>query len=357
MHKLTAFLCSQCLVWILVLGNVCLANAQQINYLTTYHPFINQAEKHIINGDYLDALGAYDKAFEGDKRGFMKDYFNAAVCATYTGNADKTYFYLLKVASKGISLDFIKNEIAFMGIQQDINWRAFELNYLEEKRKADSHVDKQLKEVLDRLMNRDAWFREKNEVAFADTIAVIDAQNALILEKIIEEKGFPSEDEIGCGDGGMPIIQYPFYTLMRRQAGDNQTVNFSNQLIKAAQAGKILPHFATHIMATQNANDIFFARHLFKIVADDLPDFQDRVFSNKLNKWVYVQIDEEQERSINELRLSNGMEILAEYRQKILFSLNDHRFLLPYRALAGMWYVTDAQTAESYLEGTIVAEQ
>lgn len=330
--------------------------AQHPNYLTVYQPYINEAELAIIDGNYLMAIEAYEKAFEGDRRGFMKDYFNAAVCATYSGNADKTYFYLLKVASKGISLDFVKNEVAFMGIQRDSLWRDFELKYLEEKRKFDAHVDTSLQDLLTRLMNRDAWFREKNAVTFADTIAVIDAENALVLEKVIEEKGFPGEDEIGCGENGMPVIQFPFYTLMRRQAGDNQTVNFSNQLIKAAQQGKILPHFATHIMATLNANDVFFSRYLFKIVADDTPAFQDKPFSNKLNKWVYVAIDKEQEQTINELRLSNGMETLADYRKKILFSLNDHRFLFPYRSLAGMWYVTDPETAEIYLEGTVLAE-
>lgn len=333
------------------------ASAQSVNYLTDYHPHINKAESYLIELNYYDALLHYDSAFVNVERGFMKDYFNAAVCATYLGEANQTFDYLLKVASKGISIDFIKAEIAFVSIQRTDAWRDFELKYLEERRKFEEQLNIIYQKEINTIVARDKWFREKNAETFADTIATIDLQNAFWLRDLIEEKGFPGEDEIGCGTNGFPVLQYEFYDVIRRQTPESQGVNFSNQLMTAARNGKILPHFAAHIMATINGNDVFFARNVYKIIVDETPEFQDLPFSNLLNEWIYVELDEDSERSINELRLQNGMEMLKDYRKKILFSLDDTKFLLPYRALAGMWYITDPEVAATYVEGAKRAEE
>ena len=330
--------------------------AQEVNYLTTYYPEINKAEKAIIEGNLKNAFDSYQTAFKAVPRGFMKDYFNAAVCATYLGDATNTYKYLLEVANKGISLDFIKNEVAFYGIQQDPNWRNFELKYLEQKRLFDSKINKVYLTKINKIVERDAWFRQKDAVTFADTIAKVDKQNALELDYLIEKYGFPSEDIIGCGEGGMPVIQYPFYHVIRRQTGENQTVNFSNQLLKAMRAGKVSPHIVTHLMASINGIDSFYSRNLYKIVTDDVPQFRNLPFSGLLNKWVYRQISASDEQSINQIRLQNGLEPLADYRKKILFSLTDNRFLFPYKIFGGLWYVTDPNIAADYLEGAVLAE-
>lgn len=330
--------------------------AQEINYLKTYHPKINAAELLVINGKYTEALDQYQKAFASVPRGFMKDYFNAAVCATYLGDATNTYQYLLEVAGKGISLDFIKDETAFIGIQQDPNWRNFEKEYLAKKREFDLKINKSLKDKLAKITDRDQFFRVRDTQAYADTIVKIDRQNATELDYLIARYGFPSEDVIGCGEGGMPVIQYPFYAVFRRQTPDNQTINFSNPLIDAARNGKILPHTAAHIMATINGNDVFFARHVFKILTDESLAMEGKPFVAKLNKWVFRQIEQVDEQRINELRLQNGMETLSDYRKKILFALNDNRFLFPYRSYVGMWSVNDPNIASDYLSGTVVLE-
>jgi hypothetical protein len=333
-----------------------LAVAQDINFVKVYYPFINKAELMVVDAKYKDALENYQKAFLAVPRGFMKDYFNAAVCATYLGDATNTYKYLLEVAGKGISLDFIKDETAFVGIQQDPNWRNFEKEYLSKKREFDLKINKILKDKLAKVVERDQWFRVRGAEAFADTIVKVDRQNASELDYIFDRYGFPGEDQIGCGDGGMPIIQYPFYTVIRRQSPENQTINFSNYLITAIRNGRVTPHSATHIMATINGNDVFFARHVFKILTDESLAMQGKPFSSKLNKWVFRQINATDEQRINEMRLQNGMETLAGYRKKIIFALNDNRFLFPYRSYVGMWSVNDPKIASDYLEGTVVLE-
>lgn len=332
------------------------SSAQEVNFVKAYYPSINKAELFVVEGNYKDAFDNYQKAFAAVPRGFMKDYFNAAVCATYLGDASNTYKYLLDVAKKGISLDFVKDETAFMGIQQDANWREFEKQYLAKKREFDQKINKNVKDKLIKIVDRDQWFRMRDTQVFADTIKKIDNQNASELDYIFDRYGFPDEDMIGCGEGGMPVIQYPFYTVIRRQTPENQTVNFSNYLLKAIRQGKISPHSATHIMATINGNDVFFARHVFKIMTDESLAMQEKPFASKLNKWVFRQIDKEDEQRINELRLQNGMETMVDYRKKILFSMNDNRFLFPYRSYIGIWSVNDVNIAADYLEGTVVLE-
>ena len=345
----------KCLL-LLILGFIAQQTfAQDINYVKTYYPLINKAEILVIDGKYKDALDQYQKAFSL-ANGYMKDYFNAAVCATYIGDATNTYKYLLEVAAKGISLDFIKNETAFMGIQQDPNWRNFEKEYLVKKREFEQKINRGLKDKLAKIVDRDQWFRVRDAVAFADTIVKIDKQNATELDYLIARYGFPDEDMIGSGESGMPVIQYSFYTIIRRQTLDKQTINFSNHLMNAVRDGKILPHTATHIMATINGNDEFFARHVFKILTDESFAMQGKPFASKLNKWVFRQIEKVDEQRINELRLQNGMETLADYRKKILFSMNDYRFLFPYGSYVGMWSVNNPNIAADYLEGTVILE-
>jgi hypothetical protein len=331
-------------------------DAQEFNYFVVYHPQINVAERAILDQKYKEALQAYEKAFSAVPRGFMKDYFNAAVCATSIGDASNTYKYLLEVAGKGISIDFIKDEPAFFAIQQDKDWREFEKQYLEKKRAFEAQTNKKLKDHLAKIYERDQWFRLRNPEAFADTIQKVDKQNAIELDYILAKYGFPGEDEIGCGEGGMPVIQYPFYTVIRRQMPEVQTINFSNHLMEAARKGKISPHIATHIMATINGNDVFFARHVFKIMTEPASLFDEKPFGSKINKWVCLKLEPADEQRINLLRSQNGLEPLSDYRKKILFSLQDNRFLFPYKIFAGIWQVSDPNIAADYLNGTMLIE-
>ena len=341
-----------------------LAKAQDVNFLKVYYPFINAAEKTVVDGNYRAALEIYQKAFAAVPKGFMKDYFNAAVCATYSGDASNTYKYLLEVAGKGISLDFVKQESAFIGIQRDAAWRDFEVKYLAKKRDFEAKINQTVKQKLDKILERDQWFRVRNPETFSDTIRKIDAKNATELDYLISKYGFPSEEMIGCGEGGMPVVQYPFYTIFKRQTPDspnggtsNQTVNFSNVILEAVRKGVMLPHIASNILAILNGNDTFFSRHVFKITTDaNLAVMKNKPFSKKLEKWVYRKLTTEEERNFDELRLQNGLESMADYRKKIVFSLNDNRFLFPYKVFATMWYVSDPNIASDYLEDTAVLE-
>jgi hypothetical protein len=195
-----------------------LAIAQDINFVKTYHFFVNKAELLAFDSNYKDAFANYQKALVAVPRGFIKDYFNATVCATYSGDATNTYKYLLEVADKGISLDFIKDESAFMGIQQDPNRRNFEKEYLAKKRGFDLNINKGLQDKLAKVVERDQWFRMRGAEAFAFKIVKVDHQNASELDYIYDKYGFPGKAHIGYGDGGMLIIQYPVYTVIRRQS-------------------------------------------------------------------------------------------------------------------------------------------
>ena len=331
-----------------------MAAAQGVNYLTTYHPAINKAEMAIIESDYLKALQQYEIAFKAVPRPFMKDYYNASLCATLTGNADACYFYLLKVADKGLSLDFVKDEFAFAAIQKDPSWRSFELKYLAAKRSAEARFNKRVWIDLDFMTRLDAKYRKGNLILNSDSVKVIDQGNALRLEKLIERVGFPDEELIGLGTGGFPIIQYPFYSVLRHQTGNYMTVNFSNSILNAVRLGKINPHIAVNILGTITGADTFFSRHVFKISTEDARSVASQPFAFKLDKWVYRELLPADEAEFDALRKGNGMETLAEYRQKIKFSLRDERFLFPYKVFAGVWVVSDPKIIDEYLDGTIL---
>jgi hypothetical protein len=330
------------------------ANGQELNFWKDYYPHINSAENFLVEDNMYDALKQYSIAFGKTDEGLLKDYFNAAVCASYLGDADVVYDMFRKLASKGLSLEFVKNEVVFSSIQQDVAWASFEQEYLELYNLFNASLNPRLTETLQILVNRDDYFRKSIEVP-ADSLALIDAQNSVLLDTLISQFGFPGENEIGIGLNGIPHIEPAFYEIIKRQHPENQTINFSNQILEANRNGKIETHLASRLLAIINANDLYFTRLIYKIQVDNPLAFSHIPNAKKLNEWVYLKIPEEDERQIDQLRLNNGMETLKDYGQKILFSLQEHRFLLPYKVLAGVWYVTDAQLANDYLEGAVLA--
>ena len=261
---------------------------------------------------------------------------------------------LRKLASKGLSLDFVKNEVTFSVIQQDLAWPKFEQEYLELYDLFNASLNPRLTETLQILSNRDTYFRESVNISM-DSLVLIDAQNAVLLDTLIAQFGFPGENNIGIGLNGFPQIEPPFHEISKRQHPENQTINFSNQILEGSRMGKIEPHLAARLLAIVNANDMFFIRMIYKIQVNNPLIFSHIRNAEKLNEWVYLKIQEEDERQMDQLRLKNGMETLKEYRQKVLFSLEEHRFLLPYKVLGGIWYVTDAQLANDFLEGAVLA--
>jgi hypothetical protein len=331
-----------------------MGKTQEINYLTLYHPQIHAAEMAIVESDYLKAISHYDTAFKAVPKGFLKDYYNASLCATLIGNADVCYEHLIKVGSKGLSLDFIKDEFAFSSIQKDASWQDFEKKYLAEKQAFDTRTNQKLKADLEFMALLDAKYRKGNIILNSDSVRIIDKGNALKLEKIIKKNGFPDEELIGIGLGGFPIIQYPFYAVLRHQNGDDMSVNFSNEILKAIRQGKINPHIAVNILGTITGADTFFSRHVFKISTDDPSPYLEQPFFQKLDHWVHRTLEPEEEAEFDALRIANGMESMADYRKKIMFSQEDNRFLFPYKIFAGTWVINDPKLLNEYLEGTTV---
>jgi hypothetical protein len=106
---------------------------------------------------------------------------------------------LRKLASKGLSLDFVKNEVTFSVIQQDLAWPNFEQEYLKLYDLFYNSLNSKLTETLQILINRDNYFRESIEIP-EDSLALIDAQNAVLLYTLIAQFGLSGEKEAGIGE-------------------------------------------------------------------------------------------------------------------------------------------------------------
>ena len=63
----------------------------------------------IINKDYNNALRYYKKAMKNNHTGFVDDYFNALRVAVLLDKSDFAYYNALKLAERGICIDFFQN--------------------------------------------------------------------------------------------------------------------------------------------------------------------------------------------------------------------------------------------------------
>ena len=77
--------------------------SSQIDYTKSYYKLINQAEMKIVEDNYNEAVDLYLKAFKAVPYGFVKDYYNATVCAIKIEKFDTSFILLDSLVSKGVS--------------------------------------------------------------------------------------------------------------------------------------------------------------------------------------------------------------------------------------------------------------
>ncbi|WP_187264449.1 hypothetical protein [Pontibacter beigongshangensis] len=322
------------------------------DYIAVYHPAINQAELSLAQKDYEGALSFYQEAFAAVPAPFAKDYFNAAVCATHTGEEKLIYKYLEKLALKGADLEYLKRQKGFKPLQESKKWRKFERKYPKHQKKYRERVNLDLRADLDELYARDQYFRQAKGGlrVHADTLRKIEAANVTILLNAIAQYGYPGEDLIGVGD---TIEWLPrFAIVIERQTRYMRGYDFTEILQEAVRQGRLAPHAAAYLMEKQGFSE-YKTRALVKVTCGKPKECEDDKKLPDLSKFMKEDLSEAQEQKINEQRLSLGLERLSEYRDKVLFSLRQQEFKLNYPG-AIAYYIAPSKEAAIVLTERLV---
>ncbi|WP_299991198.1 hypothetical protein [uncultured Pontibacter sp.] len=342
------------LLVLLSYGNQAFAKA---DYIKEYHPRINKAERLVMAKDYEGALETYQQAFSAVPKGFARDYYNAAVCATLTGNEKQGIDYLEKLVEKGVTLEYLEQQDVFEPLRAHKGWKKFAKKYPKRRKAFRENMNIDLRADLDELWARDQFFRQAKGGlrVHADTIRKIEADNVKKLLAWISKHGYPGEELIGVPDTLEALPR--FSIVIQRQTSARNGFDFTPVLTQAVQEGKLDPHAAAYLMDQQQGKNLYRSKVLARVICNKPEDCQDDdEFGDLSSRYLIQRMSEEEEARANELRQALGLEPVADYREKMRYAMKDDRFKLGYDWAVTNYKVPSKEAAKVLVESMAILD-
>ncbi|HCT71232.1 MAG TPA: hypothetical protein DF409_09610 [Bacteroidales bacterium] len=292
-----------------------------------YAYYTNLAELSITDSAYQKAIAYYDSASQFIDSPFAKDRYNKSVCYALSGNYEECRPVLLYLAGKGLDRQIIIDNPAFKEFLASEAGKDFP------ELKIDLTYNIRLRAIYDSIHEADQYFRRKHPKNYHDyyhdTITKIDASNVKLMNELIVQYGWPTEDLIGISDLG--FLKYEIIVIL--QSHTFQIYNYSVDILKALEKGLIDMTTAAYLILWSNSRDDFglmeigYVLHVFDPegtckMGEDLNKYQ--------HKAGFVQLPDETRQKYNSRRKEFGLESIENFRRKIIFSYKDNRFFFKY---------------------------
>lgn len=305
--------------------------------LIKYFSQINKAELKITENKLDSANQLYKAAFKTYEQKFAKDSYNSLLVALKIKDWKNAHKQYADLKCLGFNYDESKLPLDFLKYHQ------------KRKNSCTVKIDLAYKKTLDSLLELDQKYRNLsggNYSKFKKELTETDSITSTTLQTLLQKKGFPNEYEIGV-HGSDKRFFHNFYFIIWHQLATNlyspQRVNFSKEIYKALNNGKITPENAGFLLDLSNGSSLFsnmkFEIHSFITLTDNF----DKPFLAIENKQYtedccYVAPiffpDKRDERGINEVKSINnnrtqiGLSNLDDELKKIIFSFKNDEYLL-----------------------------
>lgn len=308
--------------------------------LIKYYKLINAAENKIITNDLASANNLYKEAFKEFNYPHAKDLQNSMYVALRLKDWENAYYNYqsLKCLGKEFSVDFLSKIL--------INIERFKIKPCENK------IDLQYKKNLDSLFEIDQYYRKLsggNYQAYKKELTRSDSIASTKLLKLIQKKGFPNEYNIGLMAADNMFYQKFYYIIWHQLANNHyssQKVNFSKEIIKALNDGKIRPDIAGQLFDLNNGTKdySFFKIYQFTVNNEktDCCYISEAILPERRAAEVNVKIKE-----INRKRELIGLPTTEEEASKNIFFLNNKDYILSNIAIEGFNF-RDSKEVEKF---------
>ncbi len=290
----------------------------QVDYTKFYHNLINQAEIKIVEDEYNEALDLYLKAFKAVPHAFVKDYYNATVCAIKIQKFDTSFVLMDSLVIKGVNKSIFTTFSIFNALKNKPQWQAFLLNFEKSHQLFLNKKNVQLERILKGIQYSDQEFRAKpnSYQEYSDTIKKIDKNNVRLLKNLIEKYGFPNENLIGREnpmEDNIPSF-IVFFHQCQKMSQNTEDYDFTSIQIEAVKKGELDPHFLAEWLSHQAKPET------------DLRGwgiFQITTPSGKKSPFAVMKTSLQQKEDINKKRVAFGLETIAEFNRKAIFALKE----------------------------------
>lgn len=311
------------------------------NILIKYYEIINKAEKNIINNNLDSANQKYKQAFVIFKEPHAKDLNNSMKVALKVNDTETAYnnYLSLKCLGQYFSKDFF-NE----------NFRNHEKD--DSATPCANTIDLEYKKTLDSLFTIDQYYRKLskgNYSAYKNELTTSDSITSKSLLKLIQEKGFPNEYNIGLKMNS-EVYFHDFYYIILHQLASNlyspQRVNFSNELIKALNAGKIRPDIAGQLLDLNNNTRNYSYFKIYQLGNNDGTMDCCYISKNLIPENRNDKVNSDIE-NINEMRKQIGLSTTEEEVRKSVFLLKNKEYVFSESVVDG-WIFKNLKDAEKF---------
>ncbi|QHT71140.1 hypothetical protein GXP67_33055 [Rhodocytophaga rosea] len=295
----------------ILLFQVAILQAQEVNFVEDYYPFIRKAEIAITQLSFGEASNYYKQAFKAVEQPFAIDYYNAALCAIQNKNYREATRYSGLLIDKGMDSRFF-NRQAFSSIKKEKVWKKLMQTYPKRRKAYLSRINISLRNEILSLNEKDQHFRRMpgSYGVHGDTIFGIDMANVKRIREIISQYGYPDENLVGLVDNNFHSSLPSIIILHHYQQG---YYDLSATLLEQVKMGKLSPRefvqYEEQLLQHKYKSNLFtkldttiVVEHKFKIA--------DLTTSDQVRKDV-------------------GLETIEEWRRKILFEMNNV-LLLPW---------------------------
>lgn len=216
-----------------------------------YHKQIIEAERHIVQEKYEEALRIYEQNFKRYEFIFLRDYKVASQLALYLDNKINAFNYIKDGIAAGWELKELKHAKFLVPLQDDPGWKTIEEEYTTYRTEYLQRIDEQLREKVQKMFKKDqskamgALIRigDKAQEKYTNKKFAphSEAQLSELIE-ILENKGYPGEKIIG-NDYWMSTIISHHNSISKDFVHKDTLYNFIKpMLIQAIKNGQMSPY-------------------------------------------------------------------------------------------------------------------
>lgn len=176
-----------------------------------YSVLVKKADSLYEAKDYKNSGLTYSKAFSKTPKAQERDRYNAACSWSLAKEIDSSFVQLHKIAANGYDeFDHASRDTDLDNLHTDKRWKPWLDKVQENWKIADAKLDRKLMAQLEQVLKDDQELRKqlptlekqyglKSEEVKKhwELIDQKDDANLVIVSKILDEKGFPSQDVIG----------------------------------------------------------------------------------------------------------------------------------------------------------------
>ncbi len=171
-----------------------------------YHEQVIDAETHIREGDFLQALNLYEQLFETYDFVFLRDYKVAAQLALHLDDKERCFRFIRLGIAAGWEMKGLKKESYLSRLQKEPEWKQLEDEYPELRDSYLKRLDLDTRKELQEMFKKDqkkamgALLRlggQAQEKYARERFAPHSEKQMKRLVVILENRGYPGEKLIG----------------------------------------------------------------------------------------------------------------------------------------------------------------